>query len=486
MPRVSFICPVFRTEKHLAKCLRSLAKQSLQDFEVIVVLDGPSEEARDITRTELAACSYQIVEIPHGGACRARNEGFDRSTGDIVCFWDSDCVIEKEAARAWVEIFDEKPEVGFVYAGYKWFDENAPAYNSEEWDPWLLRVNNYISTCFPVRRSLAPKWDESLKSLQDWDFWLTVVERGGVGHHMKGYAWSTALPSGESISAIGCKPENWLERLDAVKAKHGIAIREVCVSSLSDRHEGIRLAKLINADYRDYPLSQPNHYKTVIQIGFSFQPTVAEIHASVFGDKRKYKNVLFWTDNDITEVYHMVGRKAQLRYSELLNNCAAQFVEDKESQRIMELCGFKTEVLPLPFHNTMAEAEPMPEKPRFLLDISAEYSHVMNAVERALPDVKLDMAGGAQKISDYSGLIHYRIEPVMSSSIKRMLLAGRYVISNVQQPFAGFIDDKQAPDTFIPAIVDKVREVTDKPVNRIGKEFYDKMLCPAKLEEVLK
>lgn len=480
MPRLAFVVPVFEPDiTALNRCFKSLAEQSLKDIEVVVVMDGPCPEAEPIVRKYFT--SAKIVTIEHAGACAARNEGFKHTTADLVCFWDCDSAIEREAAKAWVEIFDAKPDVGFVYAGYRWFDENRPGYDSEEFDPWLLRVNNYISTCFPVRRQFVGRWNEALKSLQDWDFWLSVVEKGAKGHFMQGFAFQTALPTARSISGQGCTEAAWLERIDTVRKLHNIPQKTVCVSSIASRHEGIRLAKLIDADYRDFPLVMPNHYKTVIQIGFSFQPTVAEQHSSVFG--KDTKNILFWTAEDVSEVYNAVGRKALLRYAELLNKISTQYVEDKEAQRIMDLCGFQTKVLPLPLVN-MDAIDPLPEKPLFLLDIAPEYSEVFNALERSLPDVKLEFAHGAVEIKKYTGLVHFKMDPTLTQTVKRMLVNGRYVISNIQQPFTGFVEDKQPPDTFIPEFVEKIRAIKNE-VNEGATKYYSKALAPSQLCEVL-
>lgn len=483
MPKISFIVPAYQPDLDvLARCARSIAGQSLKDAESIWVLDGPSTGAEDVIKRHCT--SAKVVQIEHGGACRARNEGFRHASADIVCFFDSDSVLEREASRAWLDIFDAKPDVGFVYAGYRWFDESVPGYDSEEFDPWLLRVNNYISTCFPVRRKFltAAPWNESLKSLQDWDFWLSVVERGGVGHRMQGYAFSTAITTPTSISGEGCAPKNWLARLEAVKDLHGIPIRKVCVSAIGARHEGIRLAKAIDADYRDYPLSQPNRYETVIQVGFSFQMNLVRLHSDVFG--KHTKNILFWTAEDVAEVFNQLSRKAQLAYSARLNRAVIQYVEDPESRRLMELCGFETKVLPLPLVDE-GKLGALPEKPRFLVDIQPEYSQVFNAIEHSLPDVRFDIASGAQEIADYTGFVYFRQDAVMSQSLKRMLVTGRHVVSNVQQPFCGFIDDKQAPDTFIPKFVEKVRKLATTPANAGARAYHLKVAAPEKLLEIL-
>lgn len=479
--RLSFVCPVFNPDLGiLSKCAKSLADQTYKQVETIWVLDGPCPGAEDVIKKYLT--DAKVIEIEHGGACKARNEGYRHTSGEFVCFFDSDSQLERECARAWVDTFDEKPEIGFIYAGYKWFDEKRQGYHSEEFDPWLLRVNNYVSSCFPLRRKFFPGWNESLRSLQDWDFWLSVVEKGAVGYFMEGFAFTTAYPTPKSISGQGCTKDAWLERLDTVKKLHSIPIREVCVSSIGYRHEGIRLAKLIDADYRDFPLAQPNHYKTVVQVGFSFQPNVVESHSSVFG--RDTKNILFWTADDISEVYNQIGKKALLHYNKLLNKIAKQYVEDFASKRIMELCGFEVEVMPLPLSDS-SEVKPLPEKPLFFLDLTPEYFPVFNAIEKSMPDVKFETEGGARELASYTGFVSFRSDPVTTHGLKRMLITGRHVVSNVKVPFAGFIEDKQAPDTFIPKFVDRIRALVEKPINENARKYYLTALSPKKLQEVL-
>lgn len=45
MPKVSIIVPVYNTENYVEKCLQSLAKQTMQDFEIIVVNDGSTDNS---------------------------------------------------------------------------------------------------------------------------------------------------------------------------------------------------------------------------------------------------------------------------------------------------------------------------------------------------------------------------------------------------------------------------------------------------------
>ena len=440
-PKLSFILPVFRPNLTiLERCIKSLLSQSLKSWEAIFVLDGQCDEAAELIgklfkRSEIP---NRIIAIDHGGACKARNSGLAYSKAPYVVFFDSDCSIEPHAAQAWVDILDRDADIGFVYSGYKFFDEKG-AINSEPFDPWLLRVTNYISTCFPVRRELVGLWDESLESLQDWDFWLSVVERGAKGKYLPGYAFSTAFPTPESISGKGCTAEAWLGRMDKVKAKHKIQQRDICVTSLESKYDGIALAKLIGADYLERPNDKPNHYKTIVQVGFSLNPGVASIHASMWGPE--HKKVIVWTKENIEEIYHGVALSALEEYASRLNGSHVQLVEDIASQKIMAKAGFKTIVSTVPLDHA-GEIAPLPDTPKFLVDGSQQYGHALSVIVRSCPDMVIEVASGAKKIEDYTGLIHFHVDRTMSASVKRMLVTGRHVVSNIQSPFCGFLEDK--------------------------------------------
>jgi hypothetical protein len=481
--KLSIIVPVYRKDSIIEKCVKSILAQSLKEYELIFVLDGPQPVAKEIIAklTKKAKVPVKIVEIEHGGACKARNEGQRHARGAYWVHLDADVVVEPDTAKTWVDQLDKNPDVDFIYSGYKFLGENG-ALNSEPFDPWLLRVRNYISGCFPIRAAKCPKWDESLKSLQDWSFWLTAVESGCKGKFMQGYAWSTPLPDAESISGKGCTPEVWLERMDAVKKLHNIPIREVCVTSLHDKMDGISLAKSLGADYDDHPNDKPNHYKTIIQIGFSFKPGEAERCASAWGEQ--HQKVLFWTADDVEAIYDTVSLRALEQYSERLNLIAVQYVEDLAAKKIMERAGFKVNVLSLPV--TGGEVAPLPEKPKFLVDVAANYGHVFNAIIRSIPDISLEKADGVQSVDDYTGLVTFRQDRLLRSGVKRALAAGRHVISNIQSPFAGFVEDKTSDAAFIKAFVNKIRETARKPQSKEAASYWTDPKKVSKILEVVK
>lgn len=104
---VSIIVPVFNVEKYLRQCLDSILGQTFNQFEVIIVNDGSTDNSGAICQ-EYEARDNRIVylEKENGGVSEARNLGLDFATSEYIIFIDSDDWIEP----TYVEVLYEKIE----------------------------------------------------------------------------------------------------------------------------------------------------------------------------------------------------------------------------------------------------------------------------------------------------------------------------------------------------------------------------------------
>lgn len=485
MPDISFIIPFYRKSKTIYRCLKSLYDQSIKDFEVIVVFDGPDDEGLKIVN-RFKRRGVKVLQIPHGGACAARNAGAEVATGKFISFWDADCYIKPDAAAVWLQVFRKYPDVDFVYAGYE-FPEGMGAVASDNFDPWLLKVNNYISGMFPIKREKAPKWDPELKSLQDWDFWLTAVENGCRGYRLMGYSFITEPPDPESISGKGCTPENWLDRLNAVKNKHGIPRREMCISAIHCRDYGISLAKLMEADYRDVPTHIAHDYKSIVQVGF--HPKNAAQHAEIFKDSmERVKKVLFWRGEDAAYMRRFLSGEAAEALALLLTKSVPyHFCEDKGTKELLRRMGITAEILPLPMEPPK-DITPLPDKVRLLVDVEAEYAEFFSSITRACPDIEFVKLEGSKNVDQFHGLIQLLNDRSLTIPAKQVLLNGRYMVSNTQALYCGYVSEHQPLGKLRAEIIRKVREIqAAKEPNMKAANFYAAECSPqsfkAKLNE---
>lgn len=98
VPRISVVVPIYDVEEYLDECLRSLARQTVEDFEAVLVDDGSTDSSAVIAERFVQRDSrFRLLRRPNGGLSRARNTGIDAAGGEYLAFLDSDDVLPPNA-----------------------------------------------------------------------------------------------------------------------------------------------------------------------------------------------------------------------------------------------------------------------------------------------------------------------------------------------------------------------------------------------------
>lgn len=105
MVKISVIIPVYNGEKYIKGCLKNLQKQTLKEFEVIVVNDGSRDKSGQVC-DELSKEDKRIKVIHQNnyGVSNARNIGINRALGEYICFIDCDDYIDSDYLKV---LYDE-------------------------------------------------------------------------------------------------------------------------------------------------------------------------------------------------------------------------------------------------------------------------------------------------------------------------------------------------------------------------------------------
>lgn len=91
---LSIIVPVYNRPDEVSELLESLTKQSMLDYEVVIVEDGSTITCESVVeRYRSALPSVQYLRIANSGPSGARNRGAERSRGDYLLILDSDVVL---------------------------------------------------------------------------------------------------------------------------------------------------------------------------------------------------------------------------------------------------------------------------------------------------------------------------------------------------------------------------------------------------------
>ncbi len=93
--KISIIVPVYNTEKYLKHCVETLTGQTYSNLEILLIDDGSADRSGKLC-DELALIDERIrvIHKENGGLISAWKRGVSESTGEYLCFVDSDDWIE--------------------------------------------------------------------------------------------------------------------------------------------------------------------------------------------------------------------------------------------------------------------------------------------------------------------------------------------------------------------------------------------------------
>ena len=117
MPKISVIVPTYNTAKYLPKCLDSILNQTFQDFEIIIVSDGPNEDhkiADEYAKKDNRITVLKDIKKDLGGA---RNAGIKIAKGKYFCSIDSDDWIEPTYLEKMYNAITSSEDVDIVQCG---------------------------------------------------------------------------------------------------------------------------------------------------------------------------------------------------------------------------------------------------------------------------------------------------------------------------------------------------------------------------------
>ena len=90
---ISVIIPVYNVQKYVARCIKSVLRQTYQNLEIIIIDDGSTDESGEICDKFSNYAGIKVFHKKNGGLSDARNYGIVHSKGEFLSFIDSDDVL---------------------------------------------------------------------------------------------------------------------------------------------------------------------------------------------------------------------------------------------------------------------------------------------------------------------------------------------------------------------------------------------------------
>jgi len=185
-PRVSVIVPCYNLGRYLAEAVDSVLAQTFQDFEILVVDDGSTDAETQAIVAGFSRPKTRVVRIAHAGLASARNAGIAAARGDVLCALDADDRLDPTYFQKALAVLDRDPSVTFVSAWLRTFGDESWDWTPSRCDLPALLWEDTVLTAALVRRDAVAAvggYDAAMpvQGDEDWDLWLTLVERGHRG-----------------------------------------------------------------------------------------------------------------------------------------------------------------------------------------------------------------------------------------------------------------------------------------------------------------
>lgn len=189
MPQVSIVLPTYNRAYIIKRALQSILAQTYQDFELLVIDDGSTDNTREVVES-FKDPRIHFIQCSHQGGAAARNTGIREAKGAYIAFQDSDdewlpSKLEKQVTLLSKASFD----IGVVYTGcYKTSKSGEKIYipsdeiKQKEGNVYKeMLIGNFVTNQVAlVRKECFEQlggYDESLPGMHELDLWLRISKK---------------------------------------------------------------------------------------------------------------------------------------------------------------------------------------------------------------------------------------------------------------------------------------------------------------------
>ena len=186
-PKVSVILPAFNAAAHLGKAIDSILSQSFNDFELIIINDGSTDNTLEVL-AKYGDPRIKVITQENLGLPKALNQGLAIARGSYIARQDADDISLPTRLEKQVQFLDQNPEYGLIGT---WSQIMTPAgltdrqhlhpTSNGQIQVQLLMNNQFVHSSVMFRASCLKttgQYSEDPEHFppEDYDLWLKIAK----------------------------------------------------------------------------------------------------------------------------------------------------------------------------------------------------------------------------------------------------------------------------------------------------------------------
>lgn len=197
-PRFSVIIPAYNAEAFVGEAIESVLRQSVSDWELIVVDDGSTDATAGVV-DGFTDPRIHLIRQENAGVSVARNRGIAVAHGAYLAFLDADDRLRRTALERLSAGFEGAPNVCVAYGNASLIDVSGESFGPDTRPVFGLRPSGYVLPELLARnlisigallvraRCLADcgGFRVGIRMGQDWEMWCRLATLGDfqfIGH----------------------------------------------------------------------------------------------------------------------------------------------------------------------------------------------------------------------------------------------------------------------------------------------------------------
>ncbi|CAA6813600.1 MAG: Unknown protein [uncultured Sulfurovum sp.] len=292
-PLITIYITNYNYGKYIQQAIESVLKQSFQDFEILIIDDGSTDNSKKIINQYLSYDKIKIIYQQNLGLTKSNNKALDLANGKYIMRLDADDILLENSLEIFINEFKKDSSLGMIFGNWYVIDE----YNNIIFEQKRFDFENEVSlldqpahgACTMFKTEFLQElggYDESLTRQDGYELWLRFIKRfkiKNVNQSIFKYRMH-----GENLTSNENKLLSTRSKIliNHAKKYHELEKSVVIIPIRETYNKGIPFQKINNKTYLEHKIDFSLNCKNVSHVIIStIDPKIKDYISLKYNDK---------------------------------------------------------------------------------------------------------------------------------------------------------------------------------------------------------